>query len=176
MAEELFDVVDADDCVIGVAPRSEVHARLWWHRAVHIFVRNSRGDLLIHRRSATKVQYPLCWTSSASGHLAAGEDYGPAAERELLEELGICSPLRFVAKFPASPEMCYEHTVLYETVTDTVPTFDPGEIEHGEYLPLSTIAARIGANPDDYSPCFRTIFAWYQAQPSSGFSSSSEPV
>lgn len=164
MSEELFDVVDAEDRVIGVAPRSEVHARLWWHRAVHIFVRNSRGELLIHRRSALKDQYPRCWTSSASGHLAAGEDYAPAAVRELQEELGLAAPLTFLAKFPASPEMCYEHTVLYETVTDDIPTFDPGEIEYGEYLPLATIASRIAANPDEYSPCFRTIFAWFLAQ------------
>ncbi len=164
MSEELFDVVDADDRVIGVAPRSEVHARLWWHRAVHVFVLNSRGELLIHRRSASKDQYPRCWTSSASGHLAAGEDYAPAAVRELQEELGIVTPLTFLAKFPASPEMCYEHTVLYETVTDDVPTFDPGEIEHGEYLPLATIAARVAANPEEYSPCFLAIFAWFHAQ------------
>ena len=60
MAEEFFDVVDERDRVIGRAPRSEVHARGWLHRAVHIFVFNSRGELLVQRRSAAMDMFPLC--------------------------------------------------------------------------------------------------------------------
>ncbi len=55
MPEEIFDVVDSEDRVIGQAPRSEVHAKKLLHRAVHIFVFNSRGQLLIHRRSARRM-------------------------------------------------------------------------------------------------------------------------
>ena len=79
MTEEMFDVVDEQDRVIGQAPRSEVHAKKLLHRAVHIFVFNSEGKLLIHRRSATKDEYPLCYTSSASGHVSAGETYDECA-------------------------------------------------------------------------------------------------
>ena len=89
MSEEMFDVVDQDDKVLFQSPRSVVHANHWLHRAVHIFVFNSKGELLIHRRSATKDEAPLKCTSSASGHLAAGEDYATAAMRELEEELGL---------------------------------------------------------------------------------------
>ena len=61
---ELFDVVDAEDRVIGQATRSEVHARGLLHRASHVFVFNSDGQLLLQQRSATKDAHPLCWTSS----------------------------------------------------------------------------------------------------------------
>lgn len=161
MAEELFDVVDADDRVVGVAPRSEVHARNLLHRAVHIFVRNSRGELLIHRRSDTKDQYPDCFTSSASGHLEAGEDYESAAARELREELGLTAPLTFLVKFPGGPDMAYEHSALYEVVTDTPPQFDPEEIASGEFLELPVIAALVSLSPEEFTPCFRTLFQWY---------------
>ena len=43
---ELFDVVDPDDRVIGQATRGEVHARGLLHRAAHVFVINSNGELL----------------------------------------------------------------------------------------------------------------------------------
>jgi isopentenyldiphosphate isomerase len=36
--DEVFDVVDADDGVIGQATRREVHAKGLWHRAVHVLV------------------------------------------------------------------------------------------------------------------------------------------
>ena len=81
MPEEIFDVVDECDRVVGQAPRSVVHARKLLHRAVHIFVFNSRRELLLQKRSALKDEYPLCYTSSASGHLSAGESYETAAPR-----------------------------------------------------------------------------------------------
>src|SRR5260370_28968628 len=128
MAEEIFDVVDENDRVIGRAPRSVVHAEKRLHRAVHVFVFNSRGELLLQKRSATKDEYPLCYTSSASGHLSAGEDYETAAPRELEEELGLSGSLEWLAKFPAGPETSQEHTVLYCTVADVLPGIDPHEI------------------------------------------------
>ncbi len=79
MTEEIFDVVDENDEVVGQLPRSEVHARGLLHRAVSIFVFNSSGQLLLQLRTPTKDEYPNCYTSSASGHLSAGEDYDDAA-------------------------------------------------------------------------------------------------
>src|SRR5215472_10054324 len=94
VSEEIFDVVDEHDRVVAQAPRSVVHAQKLLHRAVHIFVLNSRGELLLQKRSATKDEYPLCYTSSASGHLSAGETYETAAPRELAEELGLAGELQ----------------------------------------------------------------------------------
>lgn len=161
MAEEEFDVVDVDDRVIGQAPRSVVHASRWLHRAVHIFVFNTQGELLVHRRSATKDECPRLHTSSASGHLSAGEDYEPAAVRELQEELGLTVPLEWLQKFPAGAATSYEFSGLYRAVTDTEPVFDPGEIESGAYYPLDRIAAWVERVPHEFTPCFRTLFTWY---------------
>lgn len=160
--EELFDVVDQADHVLRQAPRSQVHAQKWLHRASHIFVFNSRGELLVHRRSATKDECPLMFTSSASGHLAAGEGYEVAAIRELEEELGLRSPIEFLTVLPANgAATSYEHSGLFRTTTDAVPTFDPEEIESGEYLPLEVIHQRVSDNPELFTPCFRALFAWY---------------
>jgi len=166
MTEELFDVCDAEDRVIGVAPRSEVHAQNWLHRAVHVFVFNPAGELLMHLRSATKDQYPLRFTSSASGHVSSGEGYDLSAERELWEELGLCGKLESLAKFPAGPETNYEHTMLYRLVTEDVPTPDPVEIAAIEWLPLAEVAARLQREPDRFSPCYRTLLTWYLSRES----------
>lgn len=161
MPEEIFDVVDELDRVIGQAPRSVVHAQKLLHRAVHIFVLNSRGELLLQMRSALKDEYPLCYTSSASGHLSAGETYEAAAPRELQEELGLPGPLEWLAKFPAGPQTSHEHTVLYRTTTDTPPRIDPLEINAVTFHSLDEIAAMIERQPELFSPCFVTLFEWY---------------
>ena len=162
MTEEMFDVVDQEDRVLFQSPRSVVHANHWLHRAVHIFVFNSKGELLIHRRSATKDEAPLKCTSSASGHLSAGEDYATAAVRELEEELGLRADVEFLGIFPANGiETAFEHSGLYRAVTDETPTFDPGEILSGEFRPLTDIAEMIERDPDDFTHCFRSLFRWY---------------
>jgi isopentenyl-diphosphate delta-isomerase type 1 len=164
--DELFDVVDADDRVIGQARRADVHARGLLHRAVHIFVLNTAGQLLVHERSATKDEYPLRYTSSASGHLAAGESYDEAAPRELAEELGLEAPLEFLSKFPAGPETANEHTVLYRAVTDAPPAINRDEIASARFWDVEELAALVEAQPDRFSPPFRVLLTWYrQTQP-----------
>ncbi|MBX3444496.1 MAG: NUDIX domain-containing protein [Planctomyces sp.] len=164
-AEEQFDICDEDDRVIGTAPRSVVHANAWLHRAVHIFVFNSRGELLLQRRSATKDESPLKLTSSASGHLGAGEDYAAAAVRELAEEIGLTGELQFAVKLPATPATAFEHTVLYELVTDESPTPDPVEIHSLEYVSLETARQRLADDRDDFSSPLRVLLEWYFANP-----------
>ena len=165
MAEEWFDVVDEQDQVLRQAPRSVVHANHWLHRAAHIFVFNTRGELLVHRRSATKDECPNVCTSSASGHLAAGEDYATAAVRELEEELGLISPLEFLGIIAADgANTSFEFSGLFRTTTDQPPVVDPGEIASGEFLPLAEIASRLEHDPTDFTPCFRVLFHWYRDQ------------
>ncbi|HUG92204.1 MAG TPA: NUDIX domain-containing protein, partial [Planctomycetaceae bacterium] len=160
MPEELFDVVDADDRVIGQAARSEVHARGLLHRAVHVFVFDAQGRLLVQRRSAAKDEYPLCYTSSASGHVAAGETYDETAPRELEEELGLSLPLERLGKFAASPELAREHSVLYRATSEDCPRPDPHEIESVVWLTLDEIAAMLVRTPAEFSPPFRVLFGW----------------
>jgi isopentenyl-diphosphate Delta-isomerase len=159
--EELFDVVDADDRVLRQERRSVVHAQGLLHRAVHIFVFNSRGQLLVQRRSASKDEFPLTYTSSASGHVGAGESYEECAPRELSEEIGLESPLVFVVKLPASPATANEHTALYRTVTDAVPIPNEEEVASLTYFGLDELEALMQIAPAAFSPPFRTLLEWY---------------
>lgn len=161
MPEEIFDVVNERDEVIGQAPRSEVHARKLLHRAVHILVFTTRGELLLQKRSEFKDEYPLKFTSSASGHLSAGETYDQAASRELQEELGIIAPLVHLQKFPAGPETSFEHTVLYRTDCDSPPKIDPTEVAELVTWPISEVIRRVAAEPDEFCPAFRVLFDWF---------------
>jgi isopentenyldiphosphate isomerase len=133
-----------------------------------VFVFNSAGRLLVQLRTAEKDEFPLCYTSSASGHVDSGEGYESAAVRELEEELGLSSPIEFLTKLPAGPLTANEHSALFRTVTDIEPVFDAVEILSGEYLPLREVMADIVADPDRYTPPFRELLDWYQQSTGGG--------
>ena len=87
--DEVFDLVDAEDQVIGTATRREVHTRKLFHRAVHVLLFNQAGQVFLQKRSPNKDTAPNCWDSSASGHVDSGENYYDTALRECQEELGV---------------------------------------------------------------------------------------
>ncbi|MCH2203509.1 MAG: NUDIX domain-containing protein [Fuerstiella sp.] len=159
--EEWFDVVDEHDHVVCQKRRTEVHKARLLHRAVHIFVCRADGRLLIHRRSRSKYEFPGVWTSSASGHVSAGENYAVAAGRELTEELGITTQLHRCQKFQACPDTSMEFTVLFECRWDHEIFPDPGEIEQVKWVETDELANEIQAAAEKFSPAFRLLFHWH---------------
>ncbi|MFC5647387.1 NUDIX hydrolase [Kitasatospora cinereorecta] len=87
--EELLDVVDAQDRVIGTATRPEVYRDGLIHRCVFILVRDPQGRIFTHRRSDTKLFAPSAYDCFVGGVVASGESYAEAAVREAEEELGV---------------------------------------------------------------------------------------
>ena len=163
MSDELFDVVDENDVVLRQLPRSVVHRDKLIHRAVHVFVFRGDGTLLIHKRTDSKEEFPGVWTSSASGHVSAGEDYDIAAPRELREELGVTTSLQRLHKFAPCSETCNEHTVLYQTTSDEPLVVDPAEIAAVEFVTLADVKARLRRDENSFSPAFRLLFDWFQS-------------
>lgn len=90
MAKEFFDLLNENGEKIGKTKlRTEVHRDGDWHKAVHIWIINNNGDILLQRRCATKDSYPNMLDISSAGHLSAGDDSISGAVRELKEELNL---------------------------------------------------------------------------------------
>ena len=167
MPDELFDVVDAEDRVIGQAPRREVHARRLNHRATHVLVHDADGRVFLQRRSLTKDTFPGCWDSSCSGHLDAGEDYATAARRELGEELGWHDtrlPLRPLLKLSTSPATGYEFIQIYALGPVAGPfMLHPEEISEGRWLAPAEIMAWVGREPEAFASAARSLWTEHRA-------------
>lgn len=161
VSEELFDVVDEEDRVVEQLARSVVHRKSLRHRAVHVFLFQEDGCLLIHKRADTKEEFPSVWTSSCSGHVSAGEDYDATAVRELLEELGVLSAVERLEKFAACDDTSQEFTVLYRCYSDAAVTPDPGEIAAIKWMRVDAILSWMTRSPDEFSPAFRLLFVWF---------------
>ena len=90
MKKEFFDVLDENGNKTSKTKlRSEVHRDGDWHKAVHIWIINNNGDVLLQRRCATKDSNPNMLDISSAGHLSAGDDSLTGAIRELKEELNL---------------------------------------------------------------------------------------
>ena len=88
MSKEYFDILDENGNKTGKTKlRSEVHRDGDWHKAVHIWIINDNGNILLQRRCATKDSNPNMLDISSAGHLTAGDDSLSGAIRELKEEL-----------------------------------------------------------------------------------------
>lgn len=114
--DEVFDVVDASNRVVGRERRSVIHARGLLHRAAHLLWVRDDGQLCLQRRSYMKDSCPGLVSTSCAGHLDAGEDYLAAMVRELREENGVAvSPdeLVRVDAVPAHPELGNEFVEVF---------------------------------------------------------------
>jgi 16S rRNA (adenine1518-N6/adenine1519-N6)-dimethyltransferase len=151
---ERFPVVDENDHVLGDAPRGEVHGNNLRHRAVHVFLFNRQGELFLQKRSRWKDRHPLLWDSSAAGHVDAGEDYDEAADRELVEELGVKTNLTRVAKLPCTEQTGWEFIWLYRGEHDGPFRLASAEIEYGDFFPFDVVRGWIKARPHEFAPGF----------------------
>lgn len=163
VAEEIFDVVNERDEVIGQCRRSEVHRLRLNHRAVHVLVFNRAGALFLQKRSRLKDCFPGTWDSSASGHLDTGEAYDACAVRELREELGWTSttPLARLFYVAACPETGQEFVWVYRCEGEGPFTLQASEIERGEWFRPEVITGWIERRPADFAPAFVEIWRRY---------------
>jgi isopentenyldiphosphate isomerase len=140
-ANEILDLVDLRDRVVGQATLKDCLEKGLLHRAVAILVVRSSGKIVLQRRNRKDLWQPGRWTLSSTGHVMSGETYEAAAKRELSEELGIVGRPRLLEKL-LLPKVKggdlteWEHVALFEVVSDARTVVDPVELE--EVAVLST--------------------------------------
>ena len=166
-SDEFFDVVDANDRVIGRELRRDVHARHLWHRAIHVLVFDVEGKIFLQKRSLTKDSAPGLWASSCSGHVDSGEDYDTAARRELAEEIGVAlskPPPRWF-RIDACAATGWEFVWVYRLEYSGPLVLNPDEIERGAWFARAELEAQIRSFPENFAESFRLVWKRAQAMP-----------
>jgi isopentenyl-diphosphate Delta-isomerase len=89
MKEEIIQIYDKENKPIGCSSRTNAHKKGLWHRTIHIWIYNLKGEILIQKRSREKIFYPGKWDISIAGHLSCKEKILDTAAREVREEIGL---------------------------------------------------------------------------------------
>jgi isopentenyldiphosphate isomerase len=117
--EETLLVVDENNKPIGAKPRSEVHQKVLWHRSTHIWIINSKEQVLCQKRSLLKDKDPGMLSPFFGGHVGDDETEIENAVTELKEELGLKikpSELKFYLAYRnhrQQPSPHYQYLYIY---------------------------------------------------------------
>ena len=96
---ELWDLYDRDRIRTG-----EIHLRGTplpegrYHMVVHVVIFNSDGQMLIQQRQPFKAGWSNMWDVTVGGSAVAGDDSRTAAQREVMEEIGL--PIDLTGELP----------------------------------------------------------------------------
>lgn len=133
--DELFDLVDERDVVIGVVRRGEAHRNpALIHRSVQTLIFDGAGRTLLQLRSSRKDLYPGYYCASASGHVTAGDSYEATARRELEEELGVSATLVPLGVALVRSPLETEMTALFVARSDGPFHFNRVETDGGAFF------------------------------------------
>ncbi|MEQ8822020.1 MAG: NUDIX domain-containing protein [Sumerlaeia bacterium] len=150
---DLLEVVDAEDRVVGLATRAEIHARDLWHRAVHVLLWDGAGRFAMQRRSMAKDRFPGRWDISVGGHVDPGESYLATALREAREEMGVSlkpENLRHEGVFSPSLETGWEFIHIFSAQVDPGSLSpDPAEVTAVRWVTPEEHRARASVDSPD---------------------------
>lgn len=160
--EELVDIVNENNEVIGKAKRGEAHKKGLIHRALSVLALNAANQILLQQRSPGRSIHPLSWDLSTSEHVLAGETYEEAGERSAREELGIEVKVKKVSgeslqkrKYKLKDRIVYEYEIVCMLITFHEGPFklDPKEVYRVKFFSVEEIEEMI-KNKTKFTPWF----------------------
>lgn len=96
---QFVTLVDEHDRVVGTAEKLTAHREALLHRACSVVLFNSRGEMLLQQRDASKYHSGGLWSNTCCTHPRPGESARDAATRRLREEMGIDAELEPAFEF-----------------------------------------------------------------------------
>jgi len=155
-------LVDEADRETGAMEKMEAHRKGALHRAFSIFLFNSKGELLLQKRSSKKYHSGGLWTNTCCSHPHPGENIVQAANRKLKQEMGIDLYPEFAFKFIYKTSLDhqlieheYDHVLIGQF--DGKPEINPEEVEDWKFVDINSVKKEIEARPETYTYWFKVI-------------------
>ena len=164
-------LVNENDQEIGLMEKMEAHEKGLLHRAFSVFIFNSKGEMLLQKRANSKYHSPNLLTNTCCSHPRSGESTLAAANRRLMEEMGMTCELEHAFHFIYKVELdqgLYEHELdhVFIGTSDIEPIINPEEVSEFTYQTTGHILEEIDRNPSDYTEwfkiCFNEVLKYYK--------------
>lgn len=144
---EYWDLYDgAGQKTVGKHLRGTEIPEGGFHKVVHIWIQNSKGELLIQKRSDKVDNCPGEWAATG-GSVQAGEEPLLTAVRELYEELGITvvpGELRYCLMIRRKNAFCYVY-VLRKDIKIEDLMLQECEVAAAEWMSPETVERMVEA-------------------------------
>jgi isopentenyl-diphosphate delta-isomerase len=155
-------LVDEKDNVVGTMEKMEAHRKGILHRAFSILIFNSKGELLLQKRSAKKYHSGGLWTNACCSHPMPDESLRDATRKRLKHEMGIELQPEFAYKFIYETKLdrnLIEHELdhVFTGVFDGDPAINQEEVEDWKFMSIPLIRHDIKTQPELYSAWFKLI-------------------
>lgn len=149
-------LVDETDREIGTEFKLKAHQEGKLHRAFSIFIFNSRGELLLQKRSAAKYHSGGLWSNTCCSHPQPGETILSAAHNRLKEEMGFDCDLKEIFSFIYKTELGgglteneFDHVLVGNF--DGELKFNLDEAEEIKWIDIELLTRDIEQNPNEYT-------------------------
>lgn len=154
--EEKVILVDENDNQIGIEYKLQAHKNNKLHRALSIFIFNSKGQVLLQQRLKEKYHSGGLWTNTCCSHPREGEETLEAAHRRLKEEMGFDTDLKEIFSFTYKVDFeneLHEHEFDHVFIGkyDENPTPNKEEVEDWSWINLKDLKEDVKKNPDKYT-------------------------
>lgn len=156
-------LVDMNDKQTGTMAKLKAHREARLHRAVSVFIQNSRGEWLLQKRAHDKYHSGGLWTNTCCTHPFPGEADNDSAARRLMEEMGLSCELREVFSFIYREKLDndlteYEFDHVFTGISDDTPLINPQEVTDWKYISFNELKNDVERNPSGYTVWFREIY------------------
>ena len=166
MPEDNVILVDKNDNQVGLMPKLEAHQKGVLHRAFSIFIFNNKYELLLQKRASSKYHSGGLWTNTCCSHPRQDEDILDAANRRLIEEMGIETSLRKVYEFTYKAELDnnlieHEFDHVFYGVYNEDPSINKDEADGFKWIDMDSLNEDIKSNGDIYTVWFKIAFEYF---------------
>ncbi|MBI2279291.1 MAG: isopentenyl-diphosphate Delta-isomerase [Bacteroidetes bacterium] len=163
MVEPHVILVDEKDNVLGTLPKLEAHAKGLLHRAISVFLFDYEGNWIIQQRALNKYHSAGLWTNTCCSHPYYNETVIEAANRRLMEEMGMNCELNFVFKLLYRAELdneLVEHELdhVFVGFTTQLPVLNRDEVSEWRKLSFFDIDKEIQLYPERYTEWFKLMY------------------
>lgn len=140
----------------------EAHRKSLLHRAVSVFILNTKGKWLLQRRALDKYHSAGLWSNACCTHPSPGETSLEAANRRLAEEMGIKTELKEIFHFKYKDELndgFTEHELdhVFIGIVDDIPRINTSEVAEWRYISFKKLIREINKTPENFTVWFRRI-------------------
>jgi isopentenyl-diphosphate Delta-isomerase len=155
-------LVDELDNEVGTMDKMEAHQTGELHRAFSVLLFNSKGEILLQKRSRKKYHSGGLWTNACCSHPQPNESMADATARKLFQEMGIAPRLRFAFKFIYQIRLEgnlieHEYDHVFTGLFDGKPQMNEEEVEDWKFVNLVSLRKDVSENPASYTYWFPLI-------------------